>query len=117
MRRRVYIYRQVQARPVGLLGCLVFLLALVGLAALAVFVFLPLLGIAAVVVLALMGLAALTAAALRVRAWWQRLRGLEEPSGPTTYNAEAVDEEDDEDDEDGPRKRLSVQVRRRPHRE
>ena len=91
-----------------------------------------LLGLASLVVLGLLGLAiglgvvvigAIVVGYYRARAWLRRKlgRGREKPDhAGDTYKAEVVDDDEDDNDGDiasGDRPRLTVEVRRRPHRD
>jgi hypothetical protein len=115
MRRRYVIYRRVRVQPRGLLGCFLLLLGLAGLASLGALLFLPLLWIA----LGAAGVAAVLAAA---RAVYRRLKGTaarllgRPPAERRGPHEGRLPEGSASDAADRPRKRLSVQVRRRPHR-
>ena len=127
MRHRVFIFRPPGMGPQGQgpLGCLLYLLGLVGLAAFAVFVLLPLLGVAFAIGLGVVAIGAAMVLYYRLRAWLRRALGRtgREPGlAGESYKAEVLDDQNDDDDRhgggsDADRPRLTVEVRRRPHRE
>jgi len=108
-------------RGPGPLGCLFYLL---GLAVLAVFVLLTLLGVAFGVGLGVVAIGMIVVLYYRVRAWLRRKLGRsgQEPGlTDDSYKAEVLDDQTDDDDRSGnggaaeDRPRLTVEVRRRPH--
>ena len=110
-------FREIRIQPPGPLGCLGLALGLGVLVVLAAVLLLPLLGIAVGVGLGIAGFGMLVAAWWRLRAWWRR-RVSRRRGEPATCEARSVEEDDD----DTPRptgrpaqRRLSVEVRRRPH--
>jgi len=123
MRHRVFIFRPpgMAPRGPGPLGCLFYLL---GLAVLAVFVLLTLLGVAFGVGLGVVAIGMIVVLYYRVRAWLRRKLGRsgQEPGlTDDSYKAEVLDDQTDDDDRSGnggaaeDRPRLTVEVRRRPH--
>ncbi len=128
MRHRIFIFRPPGMGPQGPdpLGCLFRLLGLAGLVVLAVFVLLPLLGVAFFIGLGVVAIGATIVLYHRVRAWLRRKLGRtgREPGlAGDSYKAEVLDDQTDDDNRGGnggaaaDRPRLSVEVRRRPHRE
>ena len=128
MKHRIFIIRPPGMGPQGPdpLGCLLYLLGLAGLVAFAVFVLLPMLGIALVIGLGVITVGAAVVLYYRVRAWFRRVLGRtgREPDLPgDRYKAEILDQPGDDDDDGGDdadaedRPRISVEVRRRPHRD
>ena len=98
------------------LGCLLYSLGLIALGVLAAVILLPLLGIALGIGLGVVALGMIAVAYYRLRAWVRRKLGRRRDK----YEAHVIDDPDN--DEDGPgggssRPRLTVEVRRRPHRE
>ena len=129
MRHRIFIFRPPGMGPQGPdpLGCLFRLLGLAGLVVLAVFVLLPLLGVAFFIGLGVVAIGATIVLYYRVRAWLRRKLGRtgREPGlAGDSYKAEVLDDQTDDDNRAGngggaadDRPRLTVEVRRRPHRE
>jgi len=129
MRHRIFIFRPPGMGPQGPnpLGCLFYLLGLAGLVVLAVFVLLPLLGLAFCIGLGVVAIGTVVVLYYRARAWLKRKLGRtgQEPGlAGDSYRAEVLDDQTDDDDHPGDggaasadRPRLSVEVRRRPHRD
>ena len=109
MSRRMVFHRQVRMQPGGPWGCLLTLAGLAGMVVFAVFVVLPVLGIAIGIGLGGAVAAAIVYGYLRIK--WAIQRRLDRREAP--YEAEVIDE-DVASTSEPPRRRLEVQVRRRP---
>jgi len=114
----VGIRHEIRIQPPGLLGCLAGGLLLLGLVVLGSILLWPLLGLALGVALGVVLLGVLALAYFRLK--WAIRGFLRRRSGTKdVYEADGTEVADpdadaDDDDPDGPRKRLTVQVRRRP---
>jgi len=126
MKHRIFIIRPPGMAPQGWdpLGCLLYILGLAGLAVLGVFVLLPLLGMAFGIGLGIVAIGTVVVLYYRARAWLRCKLGGGEKSGlaDESYKAEVLDDQTDDADRGGAgasagRPRLTVEVRRRPHRE
>ena len=128
MKHRIFIFRPPGMGPQGSnpLGRLFYLLGLAGRVVLGVFVLLLMLGAGFVIGLGVVVIGAAVVLHYRIRAWMRRKLGRtgQEPGlADDSYKAEVLDDQTDDDNRGGnggaaaDRPRLSVEVRRRPHRE
>jgi hypothetical protein len=128
MKNRIFILRTPGMGPRGPdpLGCLFRLLGLAGLVVLAMFVLLPLVGLGFFIGLGVVAIGAAVVLYYRLRAWLRRVLGRtgQKPGlVGDTYKAEVLDDQTDDGDHPGnggaaaDRPRISVEVRRRPHRD